>query len=574
MYWVRLTFPTDLQRRTGAIDVRRSLNTKSIDQAKRRCLDAERWFTTLVDNLRRTQQPTRRDIELAAGAFFSRLREQVDVPRPWLAGDFESTINFQLEETRKRIAGLEDQLRANVFHGHVDRNAAEMLTSIGVGLSDLEAHLRGFARQLAAKAEREQMRFYQHQLQHPGKPFEPEDPLFNPPFDTDPHAGKYSSAGRTVLETLPPSAMTLADLIKDHETSMTEQRVGLSHLSEFQRIARWLIEEFGADADVSRITTVTARSFRDKIRKIDRAVRSDVKDGHKTLAQSGTDDPERQIKSATAARYWGYVRAMFRRAVSEGHLPSDPTASLEIARRRDEEAQSPEAYTTEEVACFFAMPIFAGSASRGRRMEPGEYRVRDGHWWSAVLQAYTGMRGGELSQLYPSDFVFNAPVPHILIQREDPDGRPTKQVKNKASRRAVPIADDLVVLGLRQFVTGRAKSHPTERLFHEFSLGTGGKVSSGLSKYWVRHLKRFGLHKPGRATHVWRHTLIYHLRRKGVSDEDIGYLVGHTTGSQTGRYGHGELLARIKEQALDRLDYGVELLSALGGPYHPDAHRE
>ena len=37
---------------TGAIDIRRSLQTKTIDVARGRCLDAEKWFSTLIRQLR------------------------------------------------------------------------------------------------------------------------------------------------------------------------------------------------------------------------------------------------------------------------------------------------------------------------------------------------------------------------------------------------------------------------------------------------------------------------------------------------------------------------------------------
>ena len=62
VYVIRLTLPKDLQDMTGVIDIHRSLQTKAIDVARRRCLDAEKWFNNLIRQLRAMGNPTRHDI--------------------------------------------------------------------------------------------------------------------------------------------------------------------------------------------------------------------------------------------------------------------------------------------------------------------------------------------------------------------------------------------------------------------------------------------------------------------------------------------------------------------------------
>lgn len=68
--------------------------------------------------------------------------------------------------------------------------------------------------------------------------------------------------------------------------------------------------------------------------------------------------------------------------------------------------------------------------------------------------------------------------------------------------------------------------------------------------------------------------MVDHLRIQGVSIEDIGYLVGHQLQSETARYGPGELLERVRDRSLARLDYEFGLVSLVGGPYNAKIHAE
>lgn len=584
-YVIRLTLPKDLRDATGVVDVRRSLQTTAIDVARRRCLDAERWFNELVRQLRAMSNPTREDIERAAANFFARLQGEVDRPRVWADEHFDAELTFNLEQTQRRISELEDQMRVNDFDGGVVGKADEMVAPLFVSLNMLSSQLALFAKQLAARAERQQMRYLEHMLNAPWTGYQPDDELFMaaPASAIRQHRQGVGPRGReaqstSMQQTIPSVAqsarMTLASLIDDHKASMIDQGMGPSHIEEFERIARWALAEFGAETPIFVIATDALRGFRDKLKSIDAAARPKVRDGQKVLNESLTTERDKQIKSDTARRYWGYIKAMFSRAVSEGYLEHDPAASLVVPVRRDEERKSPEPYSLEELQRFFALPIFTGKRSTARQKEAGNCRVRDGYFWSCLLQAYTGMRGGEVSQLLPEDFLFDAEVPHLLVRKENERGERVKSVKNRSSVRAVPIAKDLLTLGLREFVTGRKSKRPHERLLHEFPTGTGGKMSDGLSKFWRRQLKAFDLHKEGRALHVWRHTVTLHLRRRGVSDEDIGYLLGHKVQSETASYGPGELLERVRDHSLAQLDYGFDLVTLVGGPYKAKIHTE
>ncbi|MEQ1515986.1 MAG: tyrosine-type recombinase/integrase, partial [Usitatibacteraceae bacterium] len=183
-----------------------------------------------------------------------------------------------------------------------------------------------------------------------------------------------------------------------------------------------------------------------------------------------------------------------------------------------------------------------------------------------------GLRAGELSQLLPGDFDFSAEVPHLKVRRVDETGATTKSTKTDGSVRDVPLAPVLLQLGLAEFVAQRAKADRKRRVFHEFNLGSRGRTSDGMTKFWGRYLRAHGLWKPGRATHMWRHTLIANLRENDVSIEDIATYVGHVQQSVTATYGGDYTLKRKLKTAL-AINYGLDLIAELGGPYNPKKHR-
>jgi integrase len=168
--------------------------------------------------------------------------------------------------------------------------------------------------------------------------------------------------------------------------------------------------------------------------------------------------------------------------------------------------------------------------------------------------------------------VLDGDLPHLKVRAEDASGQRVKTTKNAASVRDVPLAEPLLQLGLAEFVRDRAKISPTARVFREFRPGTQGRKSDGMTKFWSAYLRKFGLWKEGRATHVWRHTVIACLRANNVPAEDIAAFVGHSQGTVTEGYGGSYPLSR-KAKTAEKLEYGFDVVEALGGPFRKQDHQ-
>ena len=71
---------------------------------------------------------------------------------------------------------------------------------------------------------------------------------------------------------------------------------------------------------------------------------------------------------------------------------------------------------------------------------------------------------------------------------------------------------------------------------------------------------------------MFRHTVADRLRAVGVYNEDIGAILGHAGSVQTANYGNQHHLGR-EAATLAKLDYGFDVLEALGGPFNSTLHR-
>lgn len=74
-----------------------------------------------------------------------------------------------------------------------------------------------------------------------------------------------------------------------------------------------------------------------------------------------------------------------------------------------------------------------------------------------------------------------------------------------------------------------------------------------------------------RPAHVLRRTVLARLRAEEVAQEAIPAFVGHSSITITAGYGRTYPLAR-KLKTAERLDFGIDVLAELGGPYDKGRH--
>lgn len=502
-------------------------------------------------------------LEEAANAYFAQLVREVDQPRDFPADDYDNTLAYQIEQTEGEIERQDSNLTVHSYTDG-DRDAARaMLKPMGVDFDDLGPDGQLAALNHVLRAKRQQMRYLLHSLQTPASRFDPDDQLFASRLAVPVAAGAVPPAAPGPKIIRPD--LTLASTTTEYNAYLVRTERQGSTRDETARVLRWLQEEIPGATPVSQITHDQMREFRNCLLELGTGAQGKKLPFRQRLAMPG----QPLLKFVTRQRYWRFTTKFFGWLQAEYRIP-DQTKDLPFEGGRNELRQSPEPFSTEELKRFLRTPLFAGYKSHNRMMAEGDCLIRNGYWWSAALMMFTGARAGDIAQLLHSDFRFDHP-PHLIIQPGKlPEGFP-KRSKFGARNHKVPLHPSLLELGIREFVEARAKRHPGKRLLFEIGLGEH-RMSTGMTKFWVRYLHAFDLFRPGRATHVHRHTMAARLRAAGVSNEDIGAVLGHSDASVTAGYGGDQGLER-KLATLQKLDHGFDVVGALGGPYDPKVHR-
>lgn len=563
VYQVRFRLPTALAQRLGLAELRKSLHTSDPAEARRRCLSATAWFREEMERLMQLTSPTRAELESAARNYFAKYTAAEDAPRGYDQEFVAENASYDIHLATEGLAELEAELISRDFGGSAWLAAREMLASLGVDIDKVTPDTRQTALILGARALRELSLQRIHQLSTPDMARQPYDCLFKLD-DGVTSSERFTAVPRPAPVPAIASSTTIRAATETFEARQLSRGLARTTITETQRVLKWLGQAFGPDTELARLTPENLRDFRDRLMELDRRTQGrDLPFGKRQ-----TSDPQHRISYATGIKYWRFLQQFFRWAAEDRIISEDPSAVASPPRPKKEKRHSPPPFTTEELQKLFATPVYAGHKSPKRLMEAGECRSRGGHWWSGLLFMHTGLRAGELAQLMPSDFVFDAPVPHLLV-REISDEGTAKTVKSASSVRAVPLHPTLIRLGLEDFVFSHAKRRPRTRVFEVFRLGQHRK-SEGTTRWWGDYLQKHGLHKPGRSTHVWRHTFIRFLRDAGVAEEDIAALAGHSGPDssegiahlQTRAYGGGYSLER-KLSALSRLDFGFDIVAAV-----------
>jgi len=295
IYGVRFRVPTDLVQSLGIREFHRSLGTADPRVARQKAASVTIWFGETIEKLRQMPTPTQADLDAAAAAFFRKLIAEADVRRDFDKGHFDDDVALNVEQSRARIDELDDQFRANGFDGRVEHAARRIARKAGGTLDQLDPATKRYALELAANAEREQMRFVVQALVNPGKSFTPADYV---PFQHEPNAPQPAKGG-------PQSGPRLGDAISAYLERKQRQRIGTSQMEEIARALSWLVDHAGTEARLADISPEDMRIFRDGVERFD--VRMRGKSGTflpgKQATRSSTSIPGRQRDTGHLSRH-------------------------------------------------------------------------------------------------------------------------------------------------------------------------------------------------------------------------------------------------------------------------------
>ena len=113
-----------------------------------------------------------------------------------------------------------------------------------------------------------------------------------------------------------------------------------------------------------------------------------------------------------------------------------------------------------------------------------------------------------------------------------------RTLKNAQSERQIPVAPQLIELGLLRYVDWLRANGETV-LFPSLQKDWHGKLSGSFSKFFGRYVRALGINESRKVLYSFRHTMKDLLEAAGIPSKYLRRLMGHTTGDGAITDGYG-----------------------------------
>ena len=220
------------------------------------------------------------------------------------------------------------------------------------------------------------------------------------------------------------------------------------------------------------------------------------------------------ISRQTARNHFNKYNAFLNWAVGNGYLQVNPLKNIPIKVDGDSREKR-KVFDKSDLKLIFSSPIF----------KEHKY-TNDYYYWLPLMGLHTGARIEELCQLHLSDIRETEGVHYFNISDEGDDQR----LKNKESRRFIPIHKKLIELGFLDYVEAR-RSQGETLLFSLTQMSE--RYSHMPSKWFGRYRRSLGIDDKDKAFHSFRHTFITDIYASDAIEHKSKEIVGHSTESTT-----------------------------------------
>jgi integrase len=168
--------------------------------------------------------------------------------------------------------------------------------------------------------------------------------------------------------------------------------------------------------------------------------------------------------------------------------------------------------------------------------------------WFALVGLHTGMRLNEIEQLEFTDLDDHNGRKHFHVHRESEYGN-LKSTKTQSSIRKVPIHDNLIRLGLLDWVASRVKESKNGRIWPKHRYG----------RWWNEEFTvAIGVKTPAKVFHSFRHGMEDALTAATPNEKAVDRIMGHFRNGMGARYGDKYLSAK-ESAVIDDVMFDVDL---------------
>nr|WP_315473024.1 DUF6538 domain-containing protein [uncultured Undibacterium sp.] len=244
------------------------------------------------------------------------------------------------------------------------------------------------------------------------------------------------------------------------------------------------------------------------------------------------------------------LKEIFKIAAGKQILPTNPAEKAlgfkESAEQKSVRKRLP--FTVEELNVIFGAEFFTSEKrSIGQAGEAS--------YWLPLMMFYTGARPEEIAGLQVADIKTHPTVglyfdisdladPEDVHLFEDEKLKlisnvKKRRLKNSASRRLIPVAQELIDLGFLRYVESINKNQNTA-LFPTLKQDCHGKLSGALSKWFGRQKIKLGFRSKKKVLYSLRHSMKNFMEEAQIPSKYLKRILGHASGDGSVTDGYGD----------------------------------
>lgn len=264
------------------------------------------------------------------------------------------------------------------------------------------------------------------------------------------------------------------------------------------------------------------------------------------LMTAFAQDMRQRLKVLTINERLSKLRAIYKIAVGKHVLESNPVANTlgfkESGIEKRKKRRLP--FDSGDLVRLFGSEVFTEhKRSKGQSGEAS--------YWIPALMFYTGARPEEVAGLALSDLVQDPELgwylkiidrpsdeDNELFEKDEVPESHRRTLKNAVSIRCVPVAQELLDLGLLRYVEW-VRSRGAIVFFPTLKKDFHGKLSGSFSKFFGRYKRKLGISDNRKVLYSFRHCMKDLLEAAGVPSKYLQRLLGHTTGDGRVTDGYG-----------------------------------
>ncbi|MBR5154248.1 MAG: site-specific integrase [Alphaproteobacteria bacterium] len=271
----------------------------------------------------------------------------------------------------------------------------------------------------------------------------------------------------------------------------------------------------------------------------------------KMLAQENED----HISQTSAKKYLRMFKEFLTFARKRHYLTIRLEEELEIPKQTEKNKRTP--FNADDLITIFNPKTYP------RMNDISKFH----NFWIPLISLYSGMRLNEICQLYCDDVMVQNDIYFFNLT----DERPDQHIKNKQSKRRVPIHPILLEFGILD-VMRKARALKKDRLFYNLSYSKKNHYANAVSNFFQYYTKKIGLDDSSKVFHSFRHTVKPTLRDANISREYQNALCGWE-GNDIGEKVYGgevpieklyECICKIEYPCLESTLEGLRKVNRIG----------